>query len=48
MHTATQYSVAGSRSPTVKDGRVPEPVGELIVWTGVVDAPVGKPEQSPY
>jgi hypothetical protein len=26
MHTDTQYSVAGSRPPTVKDGSVPLPL----------------------
>ena len=48
MHTDTQYVVFGCRSPTVNDGRVSLADALTMVCTGVEEAPVGKPEQSPY
>ena len=52
MHTRTQYSVDGSRFPTVAGGMLPAPAapstvpgGTGTVWVWPL---VGKPEQGPY
>lgn len=46
-HRVKQYVVSGVSPPTVTGGSAPLSAAPTIVWTGVDEAPVGKPLQSP-